>query len=782
MDSPSTDVSMTQIFERQDFQPEKYVNSLALNAMTSSELIEQKRRIESLSEDARRHLKSNVYRNYTQFIETAKEISSLESEMFHLTSLLDEQKSVINSLLELSLTGDTPPGYRATSTVNAAGSPTSPRTSAGPAVPQRGSLEGMKKLDTVEGARAAVSSLPIPRALLHEGKVKELDPSSNVPFQSLHLFLVQSCASPSSPSKKELPQGLLVVAAIVHSRGPVTFKLQSSYPTETLAVVNVRDMGGVKYAFKVSSLGVTRMSSKVTYTAKLTLLLTPSDQRVLQCDCADTKAKWLEQFEWMKRASSAGGGSAGSQRRKDDGRRDSEQQSTSTSSHASPGAKSSQSIRSAGSGRSIGSSGKGEEKKEVIIAPAWILEATDDLDLAIAMRSFENATELLEKIDGYFTSNPAAKTDSPWGKEICTKAEEFRVSLIEKLVHEVEVSPDKSVTGGGAERSVRNAISLLIRMGKALLVSDRMGMAMLACDLFLDRQSVTWRHRLQAIKLEQDTNQYMQKISEQFFRFLFDTQDEFMRCFQGKAQCVSHLLKWTKDEVTLLTRRFLSQVFSPQASLASVAECVATLRRQSLLLSDVGLEMGSLIDGQLQSHVESLLKDARDKLIEAVRVRAQEDKWTPYGIGGPLEMRRFLNEMKEIGLPGIAEYQQDNNWINLTENTIKFSRSYLRITEDVCKLAMPRLQPFCDRVLAEILAEQLRHIECDLASPALRDKRTYIRDNAWFLLNHLLPRSKEIYEESLGPPCLIYEHIEKVSVKILGGQKSRVSYSDPGFV
>lgn len=50
-------------------------------------------------------LKRNVYQNYMQFIETAKEISHLESEMYQLSQLLSEQRSLLSTLGTTRTTG-----------------------------------------------------------------------------------------------------------------------------------------------------------------------------------------------------------------------------------------------------------------------------------------------------------------------------------------------------------------------------------------------------------------------------------------------------------------------------------------------------------------------------------------------------------------------------------------------------------------------------------------------------------------------------------------------------
>jgi hypothetical protein len=57
---------------------------LASKSIGSTDLMNMKRRMHLISSEAKTELKQNVYRNHTKFIETAKEVSSLESEVYQL--------------------------------------------------------------------------------------------------------------------------------------------------------------------------------------------------------------------------------------------------------------------------------------------------------------------------------------------------------------------------------------------------------------------------------------------------------------------------------------------------------------------------------------------------------------------------------------------------------------------------------------------------------------------------------------------------------------------------
>jgi hypothetical protein len=60
-----------------------------------------KRRMYLISSEAKTDLKHNVYRNHTKLIETAKQVSSLESEVYQLQSLLADEKQLLNTVKDL---------------------------------------------------------------------------------------------------------------------------------------------------------------------------------------------------------------------------------------------------------------------------------------------------------------------------------------------------------------------------------------------------------------------------------------------------------------------------------------------------------------------------------------------------------------------------------------------------------------------------------------------------------------------------------------------------------
>ncbi len=89
-----------------DYEPEIYVREIAARCVGGHELHLQRANIAALSEDTHAQLKKNVYQNYGQFMNTAKEISFLESEMYQLSHMITEQRNIIQRMSETSVLGD----------------------------------------------------------------------------------------------------------------------------------------------------------------------------------------------------------------------------------------------------------------------------------------------------------------------------------------------------------------------------------------------------------------------------------------------------------------------------------------------------------------------------------------------------------------------------------------------------------------------------------------------------------------------------------------------------
>ena len=134
--------------------------------------------------------------------------------------------------------------------------------------------EGRRKLydllERVEGC-SHVTDVPT-RFLLHDGALVEMDIAENTALHRVHGYLMND--------------GFMVATWLTNRRGPVRFKFSYLYELDSLAVVNVRDLGGLKHAFK--------------------LLVFP-DARLFQCANGDAKQVRRRRGNERLRAAGEGG-------------------------------------------------------------------------------------------------------------------------------------------------------------------------------------------------------------------------------------------------------------------------------------------------------------------------------------------------------------------------------------------------------------------------------------------------------------------------------------------
>uniref|UniRef100_A0A6P7GEP0 Exocyst complex component 8-like n=1 Tax=Diabrotica virgifera virgifera TaxID=50390 RepID=A0A6P7GEP0_DIAVI len=550
-----------QLLSARDFTPEKYVKNLSQSYVGGSELQNLRRKLQSLSEETSNNLKKNVYENYVQFIETAKEISHLESEMYQLSHLLSEQKSLLSALSTTSILEDTQ--HLNIERENKSNDKDIEEENKQKLAAILEKVEGCKELLEVPG-----------RKFLYEGDLLEIDPTENTSLKTVHVYL--------------FTDGFMITNRNSNSRGLMKYIYEIMYDLSSLAVVNVRDLGNVKHAFKLLIFPDTRVfqcssnsNKHVELALKIfhTYLLTPC---ILCITCSHKSsyliANMVIAFDEVE----------------DD----------------------------------VGT-----------VQPEWFLDIPEELDVCVAQRHFEEALSLLQKAKEYISQMTAGneKHDHVF-LDIQRKVEQRQNSLTEVLMKELEVNPDKSLQGG--LRAARRAVRLLNQLGRENQ----------SCNLFLKLCSSMLRTQCKRVKREGSTTTYIRNLASVVFTNMCHMSDEFLRAFPDSPTCASAYVVWASNELLLFTGHFIKQVFMPQTSLSTVTECIVLVRTQCERLYSYGLDLCYQLDGALRSSLVKALKDARDKLIDSIKLRALEDKWIPINLHSKSALGRFLHEHSQMGL------------------------------------------------------------------------------------------------------------------------------------
>ncbi|KAJ8935083.1 hypothetical protein NQ314_013028 [Rhamnusium bicolor] len=697
-----------QLLSSKDFVPEKYVRDLSQNYVGGSELQNLRKKIQTLSEETSNNLKKNVYQNYVQFIDTAKEISrilfncknlingcryvytDLESEMYQLSHLLSEQKSLLSALSTTSILEDTTPvNIERENKVN------------------EKDLEEENKqklatiLEKVEGCKVKVTYMCI--NFLYEGDLLEIDPTENTSLKTVHVYL--------------FTDGFMITTRNSNSRGLMKYVYEILYDLSSLAVVNVRDLGNVKHAFK--------------------LLIFP-DTRVFQCSSNSNKAKWLDKFDQAKKTRLA-----------------QEQQKRESIAEKSP---SRSIITSTLDIDFVVLAAFDEEEEEIgMVHPEWFLDIPEELDVCVAQRHFEDALTFLQKAKDYINQF-VVMTGQPDHVmiDIQRKVEQRQNNLTEVLMKELEVNPDKSLQGG--LRAARRAVRLLNQLGRSTQ----------SCDLFLKLCSSMLKTQCKRVKREGSTTVYVRHLSSVVFTNMCHMSDEFLRAFPDSPSCASAYVVWASGELSLFTTHFAKQVFMPQTSLSTITECIVMVRTQCERLCIYGIDLCYQLDGALRSPLTKALRDARDKLIDSIKLRTLDDKWIPMNLHSKSALARCLQEHSNMGLK-LDSYVTGDTWLQLTASILAFTKIFLTLLDDCMKLKTTELMFTIDETLYSVFEAQVKHSENSLRNELNQDQRKFLTKNAEFLLGTLIEVSQIKYNEAVGYDCPTLIKLQKEYLALMKG-------------
>lgn len=468
------------------------------------------------------------------------------------------------------------------------------------------------------------------KIFLHEGSLIELDPNDYRPICRSHLFLFND---------------ILIIAKIKHDK---KLEFMNEYETKKLAVVNIKELTGVKNAINI---------------------ITSEGNRIFQTINAAARTEWIEKFEAtlkFNQASSAPGkskkGPAPQPPKLQKQRSSIETQSICSDVTLSPTA----SIMTEN------------------LAPEWLITAPEEIQAEIAQRHFEDSLLLIQKCDDYIQKNPGFYNVN----EIQEKIRNLKTILSSVLLHELSIAECRDLQS--VLRSSRRLLKLLVEMGKSREASS---ILLKVCTTAIrTSQRQARRNNLPVF------------VSELFFCDLAQVASEFLRAFQTQAACTSALTVWSNDELQYFIQQLIKHYLTKGTSLEAVAKVVESVREPCAQLNKIGLDLSYYMEGLLRNTLEQLIEESRCRLIE--NVNRTEDVWQPYNLVSKSNLRILLKEMNGIGLD-LSEHVTGDTFINLSQSTVNFCRHFLKTTESCAIIGRNNiLKPDCEKLLSDLFVVQ----------------------------------------------------------------------------
>ena len=249
--------------------------------------------------------------------------------------------------------------------------------------------------------------------------------------------------------------------------------------------------------------------------------------------------------------------------------------------------------------------------------------------------------------------------------------------------------------------------------------------------------------------------------------------------FSEKA---SSLLVWTEEEVDWFAERLNKQVFNSQSGISLVSSCVSSLRKQAEHLVTSGTDVMFLIDVRLQPTCEKLIMEARDKAVEAVKMRwvDGDTQWQPHNAGSRQALEKTLTELTNVGVASINSYiVPDSCSLQLTSNSISFTQAYLQLTDQLLQLLTPGTRHLVNESLVSVLHAHLRHMDQSVKADKDIDNQM-VAKNAAFLLDTVLTLVEHKYQERTKTECPKLGKLHSNYSWLKEGKLTK--YTDPNYV
>ncbi|KAJ1302657.1 hypothetical protein OPQ81_002973 [Rhizoctonia solani] len=524
-EEPRVDVLDVRDLEQEEFDPDAYLRS-KLASSTEAELRAFQASLQTTKDATALDLQKNVFKNYSDFVVISKEISTLENDMLELKASLQEWKNMPNLLaIDPSTSNITGESANVTDTRR--------RTA-------RSSIADLRTLyisqlqtlhSTIEGSATLVPTIPGRHIIAEASDLQQLNAATYRPEHGAHIVL--------------LDDSLLVAR---RRRGRLV--ADRAWQLGEISLVDVRDTSELQNVFKIKRGQDTFVYKTERVSDKRAIL---SQFRKAAEELAARKRKEREGEHEKRRSLWVAG------------------DRKSLALDAMPALPAWMAEMAAGS---AGAAAKAEQDEK------WINNFIDELTVAVALRDWDSAVNLVVKGQGRTAMVPGLSS------KLNPLAEQLTAELLGALADP-----------GQRRSSTIKVVAYIVRLGPDALVRAR--------DTFLNARASLMRKRVRAIRFEGDVRSYIKELALIVFTSVKHTADWYLASFKD-FEMASGLIRWAKEQVEDFAKMFCIQVYGSETNeydqaqalddTAIAQECIQIAKNQNRrLLRDIGMDFSFVL-------------------------------------------------------------------------------------------------------------------------------------------------------------------------------------------
>ncbi|GAA6058631.1 hypothetical protein JCM10212_004042 [Sporobolomyces blumeae] len=513
------------------FKPEDFLKaslpggSTEQGAARMEDLRKLKGQVESAMKVTESELQRSVFNNYADFVVISKEIATLENEMLELKGVLEEWRAVPESLEG---------GWGDDDLLSGGGSN---RRNARNSIADLATLykSQLSALwEGVEGAQKFLPYVPGRHIITEAASFVELHAATYKAKQAVHLFLLNDAMLVSV--KKRRGPGI---------GGAVRLVAERCFNLSEIVVVDLKDGGDLQNAVKIK-----RGKETIIFRTDK-----PEDKKMLLLAFKKVAEELMnkKRKEMLSEAEARRGDPSGLRHDYD---------GSFASSGFSPAA--------------ILGFGRDDPSGKDL---SWIGDYSDELAVAIATRSFEDAVVLVEKGKSIL---PQIAGEPEASHLFRAKLDARSSELVSSLLHDL------------SEASIRK--SGVVKTTAWLL---RLAQGELARETFLTARGALLRRRARQIKFEGDISMYISELAMVCFTLIKNTCEWYMAAFKDNRMA-SGFVRWASAQVEIYAEIFRRQVYGADQDGKVIEESLEVTKAHGAMLRDVGLDFSFLLDSLLR--------------------------------------------------------------------------------------------------------------------------------------------------------------------------------------
>ncbi|RKP13744.1 Cullin repeat-like-containing domain protein, partial [Piptocephalis cylindrospora] len=212
----------------------------------------------------------------------------------------------------------------------------------------------------------------------------------------------------------------------------------------------------------------------------------------------------------------------------------------------------------------------------------WLADITDELDVYIAHREFDDAVECIENA------------------RVALKSIKVRSKQVQRLGDNLEEQTSR--LGTIITRDFKNPIITKAQLIQNIRWLLRLRLNEQARESFLSARSHIIRQRVSQLAYDADPMQYVRELSMVSFTLIRNTSEWYNTTFKD-ATLSSAFMKWVKGEIEQFAEAFRRKVFFEQQRFQLIAGALQCVMGQCKILREGGLQLDFLVESMFEKNI-----------------------------------------------------------------------------------------------------------------------------------------------------------------------------------